>query len=250
MKTLSEAESYCWNHIQDNLNRIPNLSISILATESHVSVSTVNRTLKKMGYDGYSDFKQTIRNTKNERRKNGFSKEVNQAIRKNEIEITRTINQLSADDIEAAIKLIDHHSKIMIFCAGLSANVAREMMDKLQLFGKLCVIHDDFDYMQYFASKANRDYLIVAFSLSGETPEIVQALHKAKNRGAKIIALVGAMPSAIGSQADVYIHAYKSTQKSINFSLDVGRRLCLQVVNRILLDAFALYKNLAPIRED
>lgn len=39
MKTLSEAESYCWNHIQDNLNRIPNLSISILATESHVSVS-------------------------------------------------------------------------------------------------------------------------------------------------------------------------------------------------------------------
>ncbi|WP_136249351.1 MurR/RpiR family transcriptional regulator, partial [Halomonas borealis] len=78
----------------------------ILATESHVSVSTVNRTLKKMGYDGYSDFKQTIRNTKNERRKNGFSKEVNQAIRKNEIEITRTINQLSADDIEAAIKLI------------------------------------------------------------------------------------------------------------------------------------------------
>ncbi|MCG4691392.1 MurR/RpiR family transcriptional regulator, partial [Phocaeicola vulgatus] len=73
-----EAESYCWNHIQDNLNRIPNLSISILATESHVSVSTVNRTLKKMGYDGYSDFKQTIRNTKNERHKNGFSKEVNQ----------------------------------------------------------------------------------------------------------------------------------------------------------------------------
>lgn len=115
MKTLSEAESYCWNHIQDNLNRIPNLSISILATESHVSVSTVNRTLKKMGYEGYSDFKQTIRNTKNERRKNGFSKEVNQAIRKNEVEITRTINQLSADDIEAAIKLIDHHSKIMIF---------------------------------------------------------------------------------------------------------------------------------------
>ena len=104
MKTLSEAESYCWNHIQDNLNRIPNLSISILATESHVSVSTVNRTLKKMGYDGYSDFKQTIRNTKNERRKNGFSKEVNQAIRKNEIEITRTINQLSADDIVKTTK--------------------------------------------------------------------------------------------------------------------------------------------------
>ena len=76
MKTLSEAESNCWNHIQDNLNRIPNLSISILAAESHVSVSTVNRTLKKMGYDGYSDFKQTIRNTKNEAAKMAFQKKL------------------------------------------------------------------------------------------------------------------------------------------------------------------------------
>ncbi len=248
-RTLSEAESYCWNYIQEHLTKIPNLSISTLANDAHVSLSTVNRTLKKMGYDGYTDFKQTIRHTKNERRKNGFSKEVNEAIHKNEIEITRTINQLSAEDIEKAIKLIDHHSNIIIFSAGLSSNVAREMMNKLQLFGKNCVSYDDFDYMKYYANRANRDHLIVAISVSGETPEIASAIHTAKSHGAKIIALTAASPSAIANQADVCIVAYKSKLKEINFGLDVGSRIPLQVANRILLDAYAIYKNLAPIRE-
>ncbi|GBG96317.1 MurR/RpiR family transcriptional regulator [Lactococcus termiticola] len=246
---LSEAENYCWNHIQDHLTKIPNASISSLAKEAHVSVSTVNRTLKKMGYDGYSDFKQTVRNTKDERRNNGFSKEVNQAIRKNEIEITRTINQLSADDIEAAVKLIDKHERILIFSAGLSSNVAREMREKLQLFGKMSAIHDDVDYMKYFAGCVNRDFLIVVISLSGETPEILRAMRIAQGRGAKVLALVGARPSSIGSLADISINAYNSSLKNINFGLDVGSRLCLQVVNRILLDTYALYKDLAPIRD-
>lgn len=250
MKNLSEAELYCWNYIQDNLDKIPQLSISKLSENAHVSLSTVNRALKKMGYEGYKEFKEHIRQTKNERKKNGFSKEVNQAIQKNEIEITRTINQLSAEDIEEAIKLIDRHSHIIIFSTGLSSNVAREMMNKLQIFGKDCVAHDDFDYMKYYASRVRRDTLIIAISVSGETPEIVSAIKLAKVHQAKVVALTADSLSTIAGLADIKISAYKSKVKEINFGLDVGSRIPLQVVNRILLDAFAIYKNLVPIRED
>ena len=249
MKSLSEAETYCWNYIQDNLTKIPHLSISTLAQEAHVSLSTVNRTLKKAGYDGYIDFKQTVIHTKNERKKNGFSKEVNEAIHKNEVEITRTINQLSAEDIENVIKLIDQHEDIIIFSTGLSSNVATEMVSKLRLFGKNCVCHDDFDYMAYYANRVDKNCLVVAISVSGETPEIVAALRKAKAHQAKIVVLTATIPSTMADIADVYLSAYKSKLKEINFGIDVGSRIPLQVVNRILLDAYSIYKNLGPIRE-
>lgn len=249
MKKLSGAELYCWNYIQDNLSKIPSFSISKISENAHVSLSTVNRTLKKMGYDGYKEFKETVRQTKKERKKNGFSKEVNQAIQKNEVEITRTINQLSAEDIEEAIKLIDHHSHILIFSAGLSSNVAREMMNKLQIFGKDCVSHDDFDYMKFYANRITKGTLVVAISVSGETEEIASALRIAKSHHAKVISLTASATSTIASLGDIRISAYKSKVKEINFGLDVSSRIPLQVVNRILLDAFAIYKNLAPIRE-
>ncbi|WP_252899593.1 SIS domain-containing protein [Lactococcus fujiensis] len=187
---------------------------------------------------------------KNERRKKWLLKRSKPCIHKNEVEIMRTINQLSSEDIESAVRLIDHQKKIMIFSAGLSSNVAREMMSKLQLFGKDCTSHDDFDYMKYYASRANRDYLVIAISISGATPEIAQALHIAKSHGSKIIALTAANPSIISDQADICINAYKSKIKEINFGLDVGSRIPLQVVTRILLDSYAIYKDLAPIRED
>lgn len=222
-----------------------------IAQDAHVSLSTVSRTLKKKGYDGYSEFKQTVRQTKKmNAEKKWLLKRSKPCIHKNEVEIMRTINQLSSEDIESAVRLIDHQKKIMIFSAGLSSNVAREMMSKLQLFGKDCTSHDDFDYMKYYASRANRDYLVIAISISGATPEIAQALHIAKSHGSKIIALTAANPSIISDQADICINAYKSKIKEINFGLDVGSRIPLQVVTRILLDSYAIYKDLAPIRED
>lgn len=249
MKKLSAAELYCWNYIQDNLDKIPKLSISKISENAHVSVSTVNRTLKKMGYEGYKEFKETIRQAKNERRKNGFSRQVNEAIQKNEVEITRTINQLSAVEIENAIKMIDHHSHIIIFSAGLSSNVAREMMNKLQIFGKDCASYDDFDYMKFYANRITRDTLVIAISVSGETQEIASAIRTAKTHHANVIALTAAPTSTIASLADIKLSAYKSKNKEIDFGLDVSSRIPLQVVNRILLDAFAIYKNLVPIRE-
>lgn len=47
MSNLTNAESYTWQIIQENYEKIPQLSISELAELAHVSLSTVNRTVRK-----------------------------------------------------------------------------------------------------------------------------------------------------------------------------------------------------------
>lgn len=249
MRKLSDAEKHCWEYLQHNLSKIPNLTIQKISQEAHVSLSTVTRTVKKMGYDGYIDFKQSLKHNKGEKRKNGFSKEVNNAIRKNEIEISRTINQLSAEDIEQAVKMIDRQEQILLFSAGLSRSVAWEMQRKLSVMGKIVFSYDDFDDMKFYANRAGRKTLVVAFSISGDTPEIAESLRIARGKKAKAIAITASIFSSIAEQADVKISAYKSGSKEYNFGLDVSSRLPLQVVNRILLDAYAIYKNLEAIRD-
>lgn len=54
---LSSTESFAWKFIQDNLEIIPTLSIVELGEKANVSTATIVRTLRKKGYQGYSDFK-------------------------------------------------------------------------------------------------------------------------------------------------------------------------------------------------
>ncbi|MBB5888555.1 MurR/RpiR family transcriptional regulator [Lactovum miscens] len=246
-KQLSETEFFCWNFIQDNLSKISHMTISKVAEEAHVSISTVNRTLNKMGYDGYSDFKHTVKSSKNYPI-NGFSNEVNEAFLKNETEITRTINQLSVEEIENAIRLINRHENITLIAMGLSTTVSQEMMAKLQLFGKRVTRYDDPEFMKYHAGKMNKTDLVIVISISGETPELVDTISIAKAKGTEILALTANPLSSIARAADINISAYKSKVKELNFGLDVASRIPLQIVNRILIDAFAIYKQNATIR--
>lgn len=61
MSNLTNAESYTWQIIQENYEKIPQLSISELAELAHVSLSTVNRTVRKKGFEGYGEFRYSIR---------------------------------------------------------------------------------------------------------------------------------------------------------------------------------------------
>ena len=85
-KSLSDAERYCWDVIQEHYDEIPELSISKLAEIAHVSMSTINRTLQKKGFKGYSDFRFSIKE-KHLPEIEGFSAEILAAIAKNEEEL-------------------------------------------------------------------------------------------------------------------------------------------------------------------
>lgn len=58
----------------------------------------------------------------------GFSVEFLGAIAKNEEELLQTINNISAEDVEKAVSLIDQATEILIFARGLTINVANELM--------------------------------------------------------------------------------------------------------------------------
>jgi DNA-binding MurR/RpiR family transcriptional regulator len=62
---LSETEAYLWKYITKNIHEIPNLSIIKLSELANVSTSTIVRTMKKKGYEGFTAFKHHLKDEQN-----------------------------------------------------------------------------------------------------------------------------------------------------------------------------------------
>ncbi|MDG4981434.1 MurR/RpiR family transcriptional regulator [Lactococcus lactis] len=242
MSKLTNAESYTWKIIQENYEKIPHMSISELAELAHVSLSTVNRTVRKKGFEGYGAFRYSIREKKLPEI-SGFSTEVLGAIAKNEEEILKTIDGISASAIEKAVRAIDDAEEIILFARGLSTNAASEMMKKLQLWHKRVMIFDEGRTMNYFATFAKAKTLIIAISLFGETKEILKAVKIAKSKKATIIALSAVESSSLVEISDISLVGYKSSLEVNYFALDVHSRLPLYILVRVLFDSYQIYKN-------
>lgn len=105
---LSGAEAYLWEYIQQNIQEISDLSIIKLSERANVSTTTIVRTMKKKGYDGYTSFKHHLKeqalNTLNFKNIDQADAQIRRSILKNEQEVTRTINLLDTGVIEDAIQ--------------------------------------------------------------------------------------------------------------------------------------------------
>lgn len=240
-QNLSNAESYTWQIIQENYDEIPQISISKLSEMAHVSISTVNRTVKKKGFAGYAEFRYSVEKQKLPEIK-GFSTEVLAAIAKNEEELLYTIHGISAESVERAVQMVDGAEEILLFARSLSAQAATEMMKKLQLFHKSVALFTDSAEMAYYAKSTSRKSLVIAVSLSGETPGIVEAVQLAQAQHSKIIALTVSSSSSLTHLADVSLVGYKSPLEVHYFDLDVHSRLPLYILVRVLFDAFSIYQ--------
>ncbi len=85
-KSLSESERYVLQYIVKNIQTIPELSIVKLSEQANVSTATIVRLMKKIGHDGYTSFKYSIRDRIQSKQHvetiDEVDKKIRQAIRK------------------------------------------------------------------------------------------------------------------------------------------------------------------------
>lgn len=68
VQSLNELEREVYEFVMRNQSRVQYMRIRELATEAHVSTSTVLRFCSKMGCNGYSEFKLKLREYRNQQK--------------------------------------------------------------------------------------------------------------------------------------------------------------------------------------
>ncbi|MGX7419370.1 MurR/RpiR family transcriptional regulator [Carnobacterium gallinarum] len=241
--TLSNSEQYLLAYIEEHLDEMPEISIVKLSEQANVSTATIVRTMKKLGYEGFTSFKHHLKEEEEHNPRFAIMEQVDQKIReaiiKNEQEVTRTIQMLDSGTIEDAIQKIKASKKIIIFARGFSELIAKEMMIKFQLMGKSCELHDDPNIIRSISKKISPDDIVIFISLNGETPELVEAAKNCQHNKVSSITFTANAEGLLAQLSELAFVGYKS---SISYFPDyeVRSRLPLQVMSRILLDSYAI----------
>ncbi|WP_163537533.1 MurR/RpiR family transcriptional regulator [Gracilibacillus sp. YIM 98692] len=242
-KTLSESEKYLLEYIHNHLDEISSMSIVKLSEYASVSTATIVRLMKKIGYDGYTSFKYSLKEKvkmadENNEMEN-IDQKINQAIQKNEHEVLKTIQLQSIGQIEDAVQKIYDADKIFVFGRGFSEMIVKEMTIKLQLMGKNCEEHNDPNIIKIKSRDIQPNEIAIFVSLNGETDELVEACKNLNIRQITTITLTTRMESSLGQMSEMTFIGYKGTHSYFP-DYEVRSRLPLSVISRILLDAYAI----------
>lgn len=240
-KELSDSEAYLWQYINDNIEKIPKLSIVKLSELANVSTATIVRTMKKKGYEGYTAFKHTLSLTnQNELLSMDIADaNIKKAIYKNKTEAINTISNLNSDVIEDTIQTIKNAKRIFIFARGFSVWIARELCIKLQLVEKYCEVHDDPNIIKRRSQSIKKEDIVIFISLNGETEELVVAAKNCQRNGIHTITLTTNKTSRLAELSDTLFLGYKSANTYIP-EYEVHSRLPLSIISRVIIDSYII----------
>ena len=240
---FSSSELFLLEYLEKHIDNIPETSIVKLSELANVSTSTIVRTMKKMGYDGFTSFKHHLKNEQEFNPKFAIIDQVDQKIRKaimkNEQELTKTIQMLDSGTIEDAIQNIKASNKITIFARGFSEFIAKEMMIKFQLMGKHCELHDDPNIIRSISKKIDKNGIVIFVSLNGETAELVEAANNCNQHSVRTITFTANSQGSLAKLSEISFVGYKSSFSYFP-EYEVRSRLPLQIMTRILLDSYAI----------
>ena len=232
IEKLTPTEKSVVNYINYNSSKLSNMSIVDVAEESFTSPATVSRTIKKCGFEGFSELRYKISAKENH---NTDSKKINEILGKSLIEVTKTIENISITNVLNIVKFIKESNRIYILARGLTELVAQEFNLKMQLLGYNTFLIVDPNIMMNICKTIDKKDLVIAFSLRAETKEILESVKSAKVSGAKIVTCCCIRKSILEEYSDVTIVGYKQARTSIK-EFEVTSRLPLFIISRAIID--------------
>ncbi|MGG5334397.1 MurR/RpiR family transcriptional regulator [Enterococcus casseliflavus] len=212
-KDLSLKEQAIADYILENPSKVSHSSISDLSNELGIADSTFFQFTKKLGYNGFKDFKMAMLMQEND-----FSAiSIHENIQKSDNELTMaqkvfdsnmttltdTKNLLKEEDLKLAAAMINKSKRLFFFGVGGSEIVATDAYHKF-LRSPITVFHSSDYHIQLMeASLLTPDDCSIFISHTGKSRETIELAQVAKNNGAKIIVITSHAASPLAKLGDV-----------------------------------------------
>ncbi len=212
---LSTSQKKVADYVLANPELVMTTSLVDLAEGGNVSEPTVFRFLRKLGYDSYQVFRVDLAQTLAEGKDDNFYSEINEQDDAGEIRdkvLAFTANCfndgkqiISAESLKTAANMIEKSEHIVTIGVGASYCMAYDLYHKLMRLGISSQVTNDTHMMNILCSRLTENDMLICFSHSGESREILEALRIAKKGGAGTVAVTSYKNSTATVLADCSI---------------------------------------------
>ncbi len=238
---LTDSEKHLITFIEKHSSEIPKFSITELSELANVSTATIVRTVKKLGFNGFTDYKLSLKNNIKQSTYLDLlndGQEIKNIINKNQQEVLNTIHNLNIELIDDTLQYIYSAQVIYIYARGLSEQLGSEMEMKFHLLNKRAELYTDPNIIRLISQRANNKDICIIISLNGETQELIDASKILHKNDTPIILITANGNSQLANLSDICLLGYKSTISNFP-EYEVRSRLPLHIIGRIILDAYA-----------
>ncbi|NLW65210.1 MAG: MurR/RpiR family transcriptional regulator, partial [Clostridiales bacterium] len=177
---LSSTEHNIFNYVIKNMHVVKDMSIRELSQTCFVSTTTLFRFVKKLGYSGYSEFIEAVRETEQESRKIHIPSIVHDdnyrdSYLKNVVEAVKVITD---EKIEMFHSIMNRRPHIYILAEGLSRDVAKYFSRLLTTLGYNVEIPIEEYEFSSLLRRVKRDDVLLILSYTGNNQSIVHEVER------------------------------------------------------------------------
>ncbi len=242
LNKLTDSEARVAQYVLEHSMEVLRYSVSELAEHAGVSVATVVRFSKSVGYKGYQDLKIHLaqgsiahyKHLNTELEREDTSVQITEKIIRSEISVLEdTLHILDPKMLERIAFLIRKAHQVVFFGTGGSAAVAYDAMHKFLKIGIRSVVYLDIDVQSMQSALLHPMDIAFAISHSGTNRNVIECLKNARQCGATVIGLTTEGDSPFQEVCDYVLTT--ATRETIFKSESVTARIAqLSVIDSLV----------------
>lgn len=245
---MGAAEQRVVDFVSTHPEQVMHMSMAVLSRNANVSDPTIMRFCRRLGYDGYQDFKLKLAQTlvpaapfeyEQITARDSIENVVRKTCRNSLNAIQRAQEVLVPAQIAQAGEVLANASWIGIYATGMSDITSFDAEHKFQRLGLRCAAAIGRKKQWMLAEQARPGEVALVFSQSGATKQMVEVAIATKAGGARVIAVTAAN-SPLARQSDylVAVRPYEHTE----VMTPLASRLNHHLVVNMLVTAIAISK--------
>lgn len=210
---LSKTERNLTDFILANIERMPFLSVYEMAEAAHVSVATVSRLVRKVGYGNLKNFKVEIaRDTASPN--NYFYQQIKPSDSEDTLidkvflgnikSLQDTLKILNKKDLIKASKKISQSRRLIFLGIGSSGFISSDAAMRFSMLGFSAHAFTDPNDIFFQVSIVDKNDVVIGLSHSGRTMITVEALRLAKKNKAETIGISNYLKSPLHNHSSLF----------------------------------------------
>lgn len=249
LSTLPPSERKIATYILDHPQETISLTANELGKRSNTSGAAVIRLCKSLNLKGFHDLKIRVAGDLQKTTDDGFRDiEPNESpssiidkMTNNSIQTIReTAELLSIEALERAVMMLDKARKIHFIGVGASSIIARDAEQKFLRIDKSAYAFADMHMAATLVANSEKDDVVVGISFSGETSEVANILHLARESGANTISLTKYGNWPVTEKADVNLYTSATKEATFRSGATSSRIAQLQVIDILFMSVASL----------